>query len=78
MRADYYDKQGKGPLVEEYQRRYLEEMKANAEEIDFLAELVKGGKTLTLLCSSACEDASHCHRTLLKRLIEERMSARKA
>jgi hypothetical protein len=30
------------------------------------------GKRITLLCSSACEDAALCHRTLLKRLIEAR------
>jgi hypothetical protein len=34
---------------------------------------VAGGATLTLLCSAACTDPSHCHRTLLKQLIEESM-----
>ena len=34
-----------------------------------LAARVAGGETVTLLCSSACTDPSHCHRTLLARLI---------
>jgi uncharacterized protein YeaO (DUF488 family) len=79
LHAAYYGKNDQTPLTwEEYERRYLEEMKEQAEEIDFLAEMVAGGKTLTLLCSSACEDASRCHRTLLKRLIEERIAARRS
>jgi len=39
-----------------------------------LAEQVAAGKTITLLCSSACTDPTHCHRTLLKQLIEEQLS----
>ena len=58
--------------------RDLDEMQAQAEAIDFLAELVAEGKTITLLCSSACEDPKHCHRALLKRLIEARVAARGA
>ena len=53
-----------------------EEEKEQAEEIALLAEMVAGGKTLTLLCSSACQDAERCHRSLLKALIEERLAAR--
>jgi len=79
LHAAYYDKHGEGPLTwSEYERRYLEEMKDQSEEIDLLAEMVEGGKTITLLCSSACEDSKHCHRTLLKRLIEERIAARQS
>lgn len=76
LHAAFYGKTGDPISWTEYRSRYLEEMKEQAEEIDFLAELVAGGKTLTLLCSSACEDAEHCHRTLLKMLIEERVAAR--
>ena len=79
LHAAFYGKNGQESITwSEYERRYLEEMKEQAEEIDFLAELVQGGKTLTLLCSSACEDEAHCHRTLLRRLIEERLVARVA
>lgn len=75
LHADFYGKHGRAPLTwEEYRRRYLEEMKAQQELIEGLAELVAEGKTITLLCSSACADASHCHRTLLKQLIEERVA----
>jgi len=35
-----------------------------------LAARAAGGETITLLCSSACTDPAHCHRTLLARLIE--------
>jgi uncharacterized protein YeaO (DUF488 family) len=73
LHAAYYGKQGAPISWEEYRLRYLEEMKEQEERIAFLAEEVVGaGKRLTLLCSSACEDESHCHRTLLKQLIEER------
>ena len=77
LHAAFYGKNDQEPITwDEYRRRYLEEMKQQAEEIDLLAEMVAGGKTLTLLCSSACEDAEHCHRTLLKGLIEQRIAAR--
>ena len=77
LHAAFYGKGGQQPITwDEYRRRYLAEMKEQAEEIDLLAEMVAGGKTITLLCSSACEDATHCHRTLLKQLIEDRIAAR--
>jgi uncharacterized protein YeaO (DUF488 family) len=73
LHADFYGKNGPPIGIEEYTRRYLKEMEAQREMIDELAQLVREGKTLTLLCSSACTDATHCHRTLLKGLIEERV-----
>lgn len=74
LHADFYGKHGAPISFEEYCRRFLEEMKAQQESIDLLAEKVASGKTVTLLCSSACTDATHCHRTLLKQLIEERVA----
>ena len=73
LHADFYGKNGPPIGWEEYRRRYLEEMQAQTEFIEGLAELVHEGKTITLLCSSACEDASHCHRTLLRGLIEDQV-----
>lgn len=58
---------------EDYQRRYLEEMKPQDEIIDELARMTIEGKTITLLCSKTCKDETHCHRSLLKSLIEKRM-----
>jgi uncharacterized protein YeaO (DUF488 family) len=75
LHADFYGKKGEPISWEEYRRRYLEEMKEQTESIECLAELVAEGKTITLLCSSACTDASRCHRSLLKQLIEERVQA---
>jgi hypothetical protein len=49
-------------------------MNAQAKLIDELAQMVREGKTITLLCSSACEDATHCHRSLLRELIEARLA----
>jgi uncharacterized protein YeaO (DUF488 family) len=69
--ADY---QGKGRLQTgwaEYRTRYLREMQAHKKEIHELAERVKAGETITLLCSSSCERESRCHRSLLKALIEK-------
>jgi uncharacterized protein YeaO (DUF488 family) len=72
LHADFYGKNGPPIGWEEYRSRYLEEMNAQQEFIDELAALIAEGKTITLLCSSACTDASHCHRSLLRQLIEER------
>jgi uncharacterized protein YeaO (DUF488 family) len=73
LHAAFYGKHGPPIGWEEYRRRYLEEMQARSDLIDELAALVREGKTITLLCSSACEDASQCHRTLLRELIEARL-----
>jgi uncharacterized protein YeaO (DUF488 family) len=73
LHAAYYGKHGQVPIGwDEYRRRYLEEMKEQQESIDMLAEKVAAGQTITLLCSSACTDETHCHRTLLRQLIEAR------
>jgi uncharacterized protein YeaO (DUF488 family) len=72
LHAAFYGKHGEPIGWETYRRRYLDEMKSQTELIDELAALVREGKTITLLCSSACEDESHCHRTLLRELIEAR------
>lgn len=63
-----------GPPIawDAYVSRYLEEMTAPASlwRIRALAGRVAAGETVTLLCSSACTDPAHCHRTVLARLIE--------
>lgn len=56
---------------DEYRRRYLDEMKVQVKAIDELAQRVKAGETLTLLCSSECEDPAFCHRTLLAELVAQ-------
>jgi len=58
---------------EEFERRYLEEMKRQTDIIDELARLALEGKSITLLCSTACKEETHCHRSFLKGLIEKRM-----
>jgi uncharacterized protein YeaO (DUF488 family) len=73
LHADYYGKHGPPISWEEYRKRYLDEMKGQDELIDELAKLAAEGKTITLLCSSACTDETHCHRTLLKQLIEAKL-----
>jgi uncharacterized protein YeaO (DUF488 family) len=76
LHAAFYGKHGQKPLLwEEYRERYLKEMEQRKEQIAALAREVAGGRTITLLCSSACEDESHCHRTLLKQLIEQAAGA---
>ena len=70
LHADYYGKHGPPIGWAAYQKRYLAEMEAQKDEIQALAEKVKAGETVTLLCSSACTDEARCHRTLLRRLIE--------
>ena len=45
-------------------------MRAQRDAIRALAERVKSGERITLLCSSACVREDRCHRSLLKKLIE--------
>lgn len=71
LHADAYGKRGREIDWEEYSRRYLQEMKEQAPRIAALAERVRRGETITLLCSSACEDDDSCHRSLLRALVEE-------
>ena len=71
LHAAIYGKNGPPITWEAYRKRYLEEMRSQREKIAELARRVAAGETITLLCSSACTDASQCHRTLLKGLIEE-------
>jgi uncharacterized protein YeaO (DUF488 family) len=74
LHADFYGKNGPPIGWEEYRRRYLEEMQAQIPQdfIEELAAMITEGKTITLLCSSACTDESRCHRSLMRQLIEER------
>src|SRR5580765_7513377 len=74
LHADFYGKHGPPISWEAYRERYHKLMESQTELIDELAAMVAEGKTITLLCSSACTDATHCHRTLLKDLIEKRVA----
>jgi uncharacterized protein YeaO (DUF488 family) len=71
LHADYYGKHGPPLTWSAFRRRYLAEMREQKDRIAELARGVAASETLTLLCSSACHDAEHCHRTLLKGLIEK-------
>jgi uncharacterized protein YeaO (DUF488 family) len=75
LHADFYGKHGPPIGWGEYRRRYLQEMKNQRELIEELAAMQAEGKKITLLCSSACTDPSHCHRTLLRELIEKPRSS---
>ncbi len=52
----------------EYKRRYLEEMKGQKENIRKLTKRAKT-ETITLLCKELADE--HCHRKLLKSLIDD-------
>jgi uncharacterized protein YeaO (DUF488 family) len=74
LHAAYYGKQGAPIPWAEYERRYLAEVKAGPPLarvlLRDLAERIRRGEHVTLLCSSACVDPSRCHRTLLAALLE--------
>ena len=76
LHADFYGKNGPPISWPEYRRRYLDEVGRRADRLDELARRLAAGETLTLLCSSACLDPAHCHRTLLAGLIEQRCPQR--
>lgn len=75
LHADFYGKHGPPITLEEYVPRYLKEMEAQTERIAELARRVAAGETITLLCSSACVDPAHCHRTLLRQLIAKELAS---
>jgi len=73
LHAEAYGKGGREPLNwSSYVKRYQREMKNKfaINLITCLAKLSATGETITLLCSSACIDEDHCHRSLLKSLID--------
>jgi uncharacterized protein YeaO (DUF488 family) len=62
---------GPADRLGEYRTRYLREIRSQHARIAELGARIKAGETLTLLCSKACTDETHCHRSLLRTLIEE-------
>ena len=70
LHAAVYGKTGPAIGWEEYARRFRAEMESAGYFIQSFAERVRQGEMVTLLCSSACTDASRCHRSIVKELIE--------
>jgi uncharacterized protein YeaO (DUF488 family) len=71
LHAAAYGKSGPPIEWQEYERRFAIEMTRRQYWLEGFAERVRRGEALTLLCSSACTDASRCHRVLVKALIEK-------
>lgn len=71
LHAAAYGKTGPALDFAEYERRFFEEMKRQRYWIEGFAAHLKRGDTITLLCSSACVDEARCHRTLVKKLLEQ-------
>lgn len=74
LHAAAYGKAGLKFNWDDYRRRYLMEMRTQSAAIEGLANRVKAGETITLLCSSSCDRESRCHRSLLRDLIEARVA----
>jgi uncharacterized protein YeaO (DUF488 family) len=68
--AAFQGKHGKPISWDEYESRYRAEMDGRRDLVRELAARVRGGETVTLLCSSACTDVARCHRTILRELVE--------
>jgi uncharacterized protein YeaO (DUF488 family) len=78
LHAAAYGKGGRGPLQwSAYRTAYLREMREQREAIAELARRVAKGETITLLCSSSCEQERRCHRSLLRVLIEAEVESTK-
>lgn len=76
LHAAAYGKDGSPALpFVEYERRFRAEMERSQFWIRGLAERVRAGETITLLCSSACTDERTCHRSIVKEMIEEAAQA---
>ncbi len=75
LHAAAYGKTGPALAFPDYERRLLDEMTRQKYWIEGFAAHVRRGDTITLLCSSACVDPARCHRTIVKRLLEEAAAA---
>lgn len=68
--ADLIDEWKNGEVSwKEFKEIYLESIDGNEEKVTELAGRAASG-TVTLLCG--CKDEEHCHRSVLKELINER------
>ena len=70
LHAAAYGKDQEPISWDEYRTRYLTEVANHRATISDLAQRVRNGETVTLLCASSCEDPNRCHRSILKELIE--------
>jgi uncharacterized protein YeaO (DUF488 family) len=71
LHAQAYGKTGESPLeFPEYEKRFRAEMAGRGYWIAGFAQRVRDGGSITLLCSSACEDESKCHRSVVRELLE--------
>jgi uncharacterized protein YeaO (DUF488 family) len=75
LHAAVYGKSGPPIDFAEYERRFRAEMTHQHYWLAGFAERVRSGGMLTLLCSSACTDASRCHRSIVAQLIEQLCAA---
>ena len=71
LHAAAYGKHGSPLDWPTYRERYLAEMAGDRARyfIRGLSDRVRAGEHVVLLCSSACIDETHCHRSLLAALI---------
>jgi uncharacterized protein YeaO (DUF488 family) len=75
LHAAVYGKANRTTITwDTYRQRYLKEMLRQKPRIQALAQRVKDGETITLLCSSQCTREDRCHRSLLKSLIERELT----
>jgi len=71
LHALAYGKTGEPPLSwPEYEKRFRAEMAGRSYWIESFAKRVRAGDTITLLCSSACENESAYHRSIVRQLLE--------
>ena len=73
LHAAFYAKGGTPIPWEQFRERYLEEMKAQEELIDGLADLVAEGKSITLLCSMRRQAEPVPPLCFTKELVEARL-----
>lgn len=70
LHAAWYGKSGRKSIsLSEFTRRYRREMGIQQASITELARRLLRCETITLLCY--CADASRCHRSLLKGMVEQ-------
>lgn len=75
LHAAFYGKKGAPITLAAYRERFLKEIEPHREKIRELAERVRNGETVTLLCSKTCLIEAACHRSIVRGLIEDEVKA---
>ena len=74
LHAAIYGKDGPPIGFDVFAQRFRAEMARQRPAVEALAQRVRRGETVTVLCSSACVDPARCHRTIVAALVDSTLN----